>query len=184
MIRLYLSTEKARLIAQHAHRDIPSEACGILLGIDTEVKQIVPLPNVAATPLSAYRIDDHALVSTFFAAQQQGLEVIGFYHSHPDGDPIPSQVDIRQSAYPDAAYLIVGLRSGETRLAAWSIQSQQVRPIEIIQASKPTYERPEEEFTVAQKRAIIAATIIAFVFMIIVSLSLLPPAPLIVAPHP
>jgi proteasome lid subunit RPN8/RPN11 len=184
MTRLYLATENARLIAAHVQREMPNEACGVVLGIQNEVKQIVPLPNVAASPKISYRIDDQALVQTFFNAKQNGLTVVGFYHSHPNGDPIPSQTDIQQSAYPDTAYLIVGMRSGEPCLAAWSIQHRQVQPIEVVLASKPASEEPDEAFSSAQKFAIIAATIIAFVFMLVLSLSLLPPAPIIVAPNP
>jgi proteasome lid subunit RPN8/RPN11 len=184
MIRLYVDPENARLIAAHVLKEMPNEACGALLGIQNQVKQIVPLPNVAASPKTSYRIDDQSLVQTFFKAKQNELAVVGFYHSHPKGDPLPSQTDIQQSAYPDTAYLIVGLSSGEPRLAAWSIQYKQVQPIEVVLASKPIFEAPHEAFTPAQKFAIIAATIIAFLFMIVLSLSLLPPAPIIVAPNP
>lgn len=184
MTRLYLAPEYARLITEHGQREIPNEACGVLLGIQNEVKEIVPLPNVAASPKTSYRIDDQELVRTFFNAKQNGLDIVGFYHSHPHGDPIPSQTDIQQSAYPDTAYLIVGMRSGEPLLAGWSIQYRQVQPIDIVLASKPAFEEPDETFSPTQKFAIIAATIIAFVFMLVLSLSLLPPAPIIVAPNP
>lgn len=184
MTRLYLAPENARLIAQHVRREIPNEACGVLLGDQNEVKQIVPLLNIAVSPRNSYRIDDRSLVQTFFNAKRTGLAVMGFYHSHPKGDPIPSQTDIRQSTYPELPHLIVGMRSGEPHLAAWAIQYGQVQPIEVVLASKPANEKPDEGFSSAQKFAIIMATIIAFVFMIILSLSLLPPAPLIVVPNP
>lgn len=74
--------------------------------------------------------------------------------------------------------MIAGLRNGEARLAAWSIKREQVKPIKlIVSAEKPVIEATQ--LSIVQKRAIIASAIIAFIFMLVLSLSLLPPAPII-----
>lgn len=184
MIRLYIPAGISRLLARDALSVYPHEGCGILLGTGNEVKQFVSVPNVATTPSNAYVMDEQVLVQAFFSAKKQGFEVVGFYHSHPDNDPIPSQVDVSQAHYPDTAYVIVGVRGRETQVAAWSINNRRVYPVDVILTPKPDFEPPDEEFSLAQKRAIAVATVISVIFMIILSLSLLPPAPAIVTPLP
>ena len=57
-----------------------------------------------------------SLSSARRAARQQGLEVLGFYHSHPHSAPEPSSTDLAEASYPDRVYLIVSVR--ETRAHA------------------------------------------------------------------
>ena len=47
-------------------------------------------------------------------ARETGLDLLGFYHSHPHSVPVPSPTDLAESTYPDALQIIVGL-SGEAR---------------------------------------------------------------------
>ena len=55
------------------------------------------------------------------AAEHDGLEIVGFYHSHPDHPPEPSGLD-REQAWPWYTYLIVGARSDDTGpVRAWQL---------------------------------------------------------------
>ncbi|MEZ4666875.1 MAG: M67 family metallopeptidase [Anaerolineae bacterium] len=179
MVQLYLSPELGRSIYTMAIQAIPNEICGVLLGLGNEVIEIVPLENTSPTPTNTFRLEEKGLVKTFYDGKRKGLDIIGFYHSHPNTDPIPSQTDVKQANYPDAAHLIVGALRGKPKLAAWSIQYGQVRPIEIIQVSKGTSEEFDVVLTNTQKIAIVVAALLAALFLIIISLSLLPPAPII-----
>jgi proteasome lid subunit RPN8/RPN11 len=182
-MRLWLTPEQTTTLVQYAREVAPHEACGLLAGRGEQVHEVISLPNSAAEPLHHYRIEDAAYSRTLFQLQKQRLSVIGFYHSHPESDPIPSSDDIRQAHYPDTPFLIVGLHQRESQLAAWNIHYGQVTPVEIyvgLQAPPPE----EEPLSRTQKTAIILSAIIAFVFMILLSLSLLPPAPIIVTPFP
>lgn len=182
-MRLWLTPEQTSQLARYAQTAAPDEACGLLAGTGEQIREVVSLPNIAPTPRYHYRIDDEAYSKTLFRLQKSGMTVIGFYHSHPTGDPIPSTEDIRQALYPDTPYLIIGLRQGEPRMAAWRIRYGEVIPVEVYVGSEAP---PAEEgkLTTAQKTAILLSAIIAFVFMIILSLSLLPPAPIIPKPFP
>ncbi len=173
---LWLTDEQARAIVHHALADVPCEACGLIAGHGYRAEAIIPAANAAADPLHHYEIEHRALVQAMFEIEHSSLSLIGIYHSHPNGDPIPSQTDIAQAAYPDVVYLIVGLRGGEPRLSGWRIRRHEVESVPLhIGASPP----PQESLplTNTQKTAILISVIIAFVFMMVVSLSLLPPAP-------
>ena len=177
-MRLWLKPALAQEIVNYAREALPNECCGVILGVGETAEQIVPIPNIASEPKYNYHMDERALLKVLYEAEHAQREVIGFYHSHPRTDPIPSPTDIQLANYSDVAYVIVGLKNGEAYLAAWAIKREQVRPIKlVISIGKPVIEATQ--LSIVQKRAIIASAIIAFIFMLVLSLSLLPPAPII-----
>jgi proteasome lid subunit RPN8/RPN11 len=176
MMPLWLTDEQAQAIVRHVSGEVPREACGLIAGRGGRVERIMPAPNAAADPLHFYEIDHKVLVQAMFEIERSGLMLMGIYHSHPNGDPIPSQTDIAQAAYPDVVYLIVGLRGGEPRLSGWHIRRHEVVPVTLHIGSSPPQAGPPE-LSKSHKAAILISVIVAFVFMIVLSLSLLPPAP-------
>ncbi len=93
--------------------------------------------------MHAYYMDERALVAALISLEARGLELIGFYHSHPHSDPIPSPTDVRQATYPDTPYLIVGLKDGAARLAAWQMRYGQVSEVPLHVGSEPPPESPQ-----------------------------------------
>ena len=174
---LWLSAEQAQAIIAHARKDAPREACGLIAGRNGErAREIIPLANSADDPVHQYHMDDVALVKAFVSVEARGLEVVGFYHSHPEGEPIPSRTDIQQATYPDTPYLIVGLRGG-AKLAAWRMRAGQVDEVPLHIGNEHPPEQTNAASSGAQKTAILISAVIAFILLIVVSLSLLPPAP-------
>jgi proteasome lid subunit RPN8/RPN11 len=174
---MWLTDAQAQAIIQHARVDAPNEACGLLVGRQNRVSEIIHIPNNAADPQHHYHMDEKALVTALSRLETRGLELLGIYHSHPAGDPIPSQTDIRQATYSDTPYLIIGLKNGTASLAAWKMRAGQVDAVPLHIGDMPPPETPA--LSSAQKTAILLSALIAFALLIVVSLSLLPPAPLI-----
>jgi desampylase len=179
MKHLWLTAIQAQQITEHARKGSPAEVCGVIAGYGDKVVRIMPLPNVAKEPRRHYQIDPAGLVAAWSEIESAGLSLIGFYHSHPYGDPIPSPTDVRDAAYSDAVYLIAGLPGGSARLAAWQIRYGQVEPVELRIGVPSPENTPESPISQTQKFAIIASALLAFIFMLILALSLLPPAPII-----
>lgn len=177
MMRLWLSREQSRVIVEHIRAEAPREACGIIAGRGTRAQLIIPIPNMAAEPLHTYHMDERRLAETLAGLDSSGLELVGLYHSHPSSEPIPSPTDIQQASYPDTPYLIVGMKGGEPKLAAWSIRYGQVTPVVLHVGDEPPPETPA--LSNAQKTAILVSAGIALILMIVIALSLLPPAPII-----
>jgi proteasome lid subunit RPN8/RPN11 len=176
---MWLTPEQAQTIIAHARAESPREVCGIIVGQADRVIEIIPIPNIAADPQHTYRMEDHRLVETLSRLPAHRLDLLGFYHSHPQSDPIPSPTDIKQATYPDTPYLIVSLKGSKARLAAWTMRFGQVSEVPLhigTQALLPTTALSD-----TQKIAILLSALIAFILLIVVSLSLLPPAPHI--PH-
>ena len=173
---IWLTDEQAQIIARHVLADSPHEACGIIGGVGSRVYEIIPARNIAENPEYHYQMAERDLTNALFKLQKTRMSIVGFYHSHPTGDFRPSLTDIEQAYYPDMAYIIVGLRDGTPRMAAWQIRNHEVTPIEIHVGLQPPDDEPQS-LSQAQKIAIIASALLAFAFMIVLSLSLLPPAP-------
>ena len=172
---LWLTPEQARQIGAHALADAPREACGLIGGSGGRVQCVIATPNVAAEPSVYYEVDPAALVAGIAQFQTAGLELIGFYHSHPQGPPSPSQTDVALATYPDAIYLIVGLRPGEPELAAWRLAYGDADRLPLHVGLEPAPHN--ERFTRAQTVAIVLSAILAVAAFLTISLALLPPAP-------
>lgn len=173
---LWLTEPLARQIVQHALAEAPHEACGLIGGLDGCAEVVIPVSNVAADPRQYYEMDHPGLVRAMFEIEHRGLELIGIYHSHPSGEPIPSQSDIRLAHYPGVVYVIVSLRGESPRLAGWFIKPLEVDRVALHIGVKPPAAEPPS-LSKSHKIAIVIGAILAFAFMMIVSLSLLPPPP-------
>lgn len=111
-----------------AAREYPKEACGILLGRIADGIRVVegfrPTPNRWSSRADRYEIDPDSLRRALEAEECGGSRVIGFYHSHPDAPPIPSETD-REMAWPWYHYLIVRVVAGEAEDArAWELEPE------------------------------------------------------------
>lgn len=101
-------------LCAHARAVYPRECCGIILGECNDgrktARRIIPTENaVSDTQNTAhFRIDPLEILN----AERETLEILGFYHSHPDHEAIPSKEDILHmiSGY---SYLIISVRNGE-----------------------------------------------------------------------
>lgn len=115
MRRIELSREQLTVMAEHAVADLPHECCGVLLGrVEGErtfVSEVVETPNAAVEPTRGYEIAPRALVAAHRRARDSGLEVVGYYHSHPGGRAVPSHRD-QVSAWSETSYLIVATEGG------------------------------------------------------------------------
>jgi proteasome lid subunit RPN8/RPN11 len=116
--QLKISPELADKIRAHGAQTYPHECCGALLGKDMEIadRQVFreihalhPLVNRREdSPNNRFSVTSQDVLDAEKAARQQGLEVVGWYHSHPDHPARPSQYD-RDHAWPWYSYIIVSV---------------------------------------------------------------------------
>ncbi len=116
----------------HAERDYPSECCGALLGragagpaagVTKWVLALEPAGNRREADEATRRFlitaDDYRAIEN--VARQKSLDVLGFYHSHPNQPASPSEYD-REHALPSYSYVIVSVRDGRAReLSSWTL---------------------------------------------------------------
>ncbi|PXW77582.1 proteasome lid subunit RPN8/RPN11 [Blastomonas natatoria] len=93
----------------------PLECCGLLLGTADRIAAALPCANVADDPHVRFEIDPAALIAAERAARAGGPQVLGHYHSHPNGLATPSPRDAADAARDGRIWLIVA--SGQ--ITAW-----------------------------------------------------------------
>ena len=93
----------------HARAEAPSECCGLLLGSRSTIREAAPTTNIASNRYSRFVIDPKDHIRLRHSARGRGLEVVGFYHSHPRSPAVPSASDLAEASYPGHFYLIVSL---------------------------------------------------------------------------
>jgi proteasome lid subunit RPN8/RPN11 len=116
--QLKISPELADKIRKHGAETYPHECCGALLGRDTEVADrrvyreihaLHPLVNRRDdSPQNRFSLTSADVLEAEKDARERGLEVVGWYHSHPDHPARPSQYD-RDHAWPWYSYIIVSV---------------------------------------------------------------------------
>lgn len=104
----------------------PREGCGVLLGEVGDGRRVVTGVQAAANRWAEradrYRVDPELLVRLLTEEDEGGPRVLGFFHSHPDGAPVPSPTDL-DHAWPWYHYLIVPVYEGRARAGrAWELQ--------------------------------------------------------------
>ena len=131
---LLLKPADARQIEEEGAQTYPNECCGILIGRDVSdgtcvrrvVERLVPMQNVFDPQQQRRRfaVDPLALMKAEKAAADDGLIVLGFYHSHPDHPARPSEYD-REHAWPFYSYLIVSVAQGKpVDMTSWVLDDQ------------------------------------------------------------
>jgi proteasome lid subunit RPN8/RPN11 len=107
------------LEAMHRHAEVtyPEECCGVLLGrVEGDVRQVedaAPMSNARQEERRRrFLITPNDYRDAERAATARGLELIGFYHSHPDHPARPSQYDL-EHALPWHSYIVLGVEQGK-----------------------------------------------------------------------
>jgi proteasome lid subunit RPN8/RPN11 len=113
-------------IVAHAREAAPAECCGLLLGRGPAIVESARTRNIATRP-TRFEIDPQDHIDRRRAARARGLDVVGFYHSHPVSPPLPSEADRAEAAYPNHLYLIVGLASDPPEVRLFSFDGRNFR---------------------------------------------------------
>jgi len=134
---IFLTQEQTDLMKTHVLANLPEEACGMLGGIENQVKIVLPITNQAHSPIRYY-MEPIEMLKAFEYLDQNGLELIATFHSHPDGPLHPSETDIREFMYPGTAVIIIAPCESQTwHLQAYRIEADSYREISIVTVGLP-----------------------------------------------
>jgi proteasome lid subunit RPN8/RPN11 len=133
-----LSSEIAQKIRDHGAETYPHECCGALLGRDLdasptsspgaaeslsrEIVALFPLVNRRDdSPRNRFSVTSDDVRDAEKAAREKGIDVVGWYHSHPDHPAAPSEYD-RDHAWPWYSYIIVSVANGKPQdMTSWRL---------------------------------------------------------------
>lgn len=105
-----------RTMVAHAEATYPNECCGAMIGVndgDAKVVQVaVPLQNAFSGPQAErYELKPEDLLRADQEARQQGKDLIGIFHSHPDCDAYFSETDLKNSC-PWYSFVVLSIQRG------------------------------------------------------------------------
>ena len=129
-----LSEQNLSEIRAHGKRDYPHECCGLLLGWFGEngaklCLEVYPISNAREEEAKRNRflIRPEELIRGEKHAAARRLDIVGFYHSHPDHPAVPSGYDL-EHAWPVYSYVVVAVRAGQAEdLRSWEMQPDRSR---------------------------------------------------------
>jgi len=130
-LRLRLTAGVRDAIREHGVRGYPDEVCGALLGrgVDTmsdgelrEVLAVLELENRREdSARNRFSLTPEDVLLAERAAAEQKLELVGWYHTHPDHPARPSEID-REHAWPWYSYVILAVGSGVAEeMTSWRL---------------------------------------------------------------
>jgi len=139
-----LNSDVAQKIREHGAETYPHECCGALLGRDpgpgaTSAPDVAELPSreiLALYPLvnrrddsprNRFSVTSDDVRDAEKAAREKGIDVVGWYHSHPDHPAAPSQYD-QDHAWPWYSYIIVSVANGKPQdMTSWRLTDDRSR---------------------------------------------------------
>jgi proteasome lid subunit RPN8/RPN11 len=106
---------------------LPEEACGMVGGRATspfyQAVEVIPISNELHSS-QRFRMDPHEQLHAFMTFEENGLELVAIYHSHPSGPEGPSSTDIAEAYYPDTIQLIWRPVGDQWRCRGFLIQNE------------------------------------------------------------
>jgi len=116
----------------HAQTEPDHERCGLLAGCAGVISLVLHAHNIAGDPATQYEIAPAELFQLMREIRSAELQLLGIYHSHPNGVNEPSRNDVARAYYPDAAYFIISpLPDAEKPVRAFAIHDGSVLELRI-----------------------------------------------------
>ena len=110
---LTIETRLRDAIIEHARRDHPDEACGVIAGAygSDRPTRHVPMLNAAMSP-TFYEFDSGDLLKLYRDMDERDEEPVVIYHSHTSTEAHPSRTDVNLASEPGAHYVLVSTADG------------------------------------------------------------------------
>ncbi len=137
---MVIAESKLMRVIDHARKTYPHECVGLLVGVFEEggrVEAVYPAHNLNTERThDRYELNPADYLAVEREIEGSGLEIVGFYHSHPDDEACPSPFDLER-AWEEYLYLIVSVRDGmATEARVWTIDEKtgrfQEKDLEVV----------------------------------------------------
>jgi len=92
-------------MVDHLATCLPEEGCGMLAGRGSLCSRVIAVENELHSPV-AFRMKPQEQLQAFLRMEEDDLELLAIFHSHPCGPQTPSPTDVVEFAYPEAVSII------------------------------------------------------------------------------
>lgn len=115
----------------HVKRESPQEACGLVAGVNNSSLEVFPITNVLKS-LRRYRMDPQEQIKTLIHIEQNKMDLIAIYHSHPEGPETPSVTDLKETNYPEISQLIFSRVKNKWKCRAYKLSGFEYQEVKIL----------------------------------------------------
>lgn len=129
--RVIISPDHLQALVQEAEEAFPRESCGLLFGKKTEASwlllQLRPMRNISPQPEAGFEFDNREQLSAMREADAAGYEILGHYHSHPNGrrGPSPTDLQLARTRLDNGLWLIVAVAAKKwIDTSAWQLRGE------------------------------------------------------------
>lgn len=117
-------------LLHHAQQTEDKEICGFISSRAGGPVKVYPVTNIAAIPESRFAMDPADQIDALRQMRENGEELFAIYHSHPSSPALPSVIDVDESGYPEALYLIISLNTkGVLEMRGYRIKGKKVKEV-------------------------------------------------------
>ena len=118
---LSISDQLYQELRAHGEETYPNECCGIMLGKtegeDTRVEALIRAGNTRTDSAhNRYHIAPQELIKAQREGRKAGLDIVGFYHSHPDHPAMWSSTDFAEAHWFGCSYVITAVEKGKAAI--------------------------------------------------------------------
>jgi|TARA_B100000686_G_scaffold347483_1_gene436319 proteasome lid subunit RPN8/RPN11 len=133
---IFFPNNSMRQIIIDAEESCPEEACGLLWGKrcegDVHVSSVHRSKNCAEDPRTKFEINPQLRFDLERLAREGEMDVVGLYHSHPNGPAKPSKIDLSRAWETALTWVIIGLEEGKVvEKKAYKVEKPKERFVEI-----------------------------------------------------
>jgi proteasome lid subunit RPN8/RPN11 len=128
---IHILPDHWRQMLEHVSHLEPEEACGLVAGMGRVSICVYAIDNYLHSAVR-FQMEPQQQVDAILEIEEKGWDLLGIYHSHPNGPPMPSPTDVAGATYEDAVNLIWSKHNGVWTCRAFLIQDHQVTEIPII----------------------------------------------------
>lgn len=125
--KFVLRKQQVYEIIDHVNSHVPLEACGLLAGENDRVKKVLFVQNQAQSPVR-FVMDPYEQLKAFDWIDDNGLDLLGIFHSHPTGPETVSPTDLAEAAY-EVVHIICSQKEGQWKLRGFWIEDGKTQEV-------------------------------------------------------
>lgn len=133
-VEFTLDPEIKHQILDQVQSVLPEEGCGFIAGKRLISTRVLPVTNRLHSPFR-FEMEPYEQIKAMIWAEENELDIVAIYHSHPSGPAVPSPTDLSEYAYPGVVYLILSRQPADKnwQVRAFQIESQQYEELSITE---------------------------------------------------
>jgi len=103
--KIKLTESDKTILSEYSENQKPNESCAILFGKNNQVLDLFLTENIENSPVN-FTISNKQLIEAYKIAEEKKMEIVGIFHSHPDSDAYPSNIDKKFMQSNPVAWII------------------------------------------------------------------------------